>query len=126
MKGLLFAFTFMAAIAAGAVLIIGFIFSESAPQEAAAAGLAIAIVAIPYCGARSIQLISDSNAAKAQSVATLVELQEIKEVLKQQSTASSAVAERSIPPSHQERRKAQPGAQLHPMVSQYIKDHQDT
>ena len=41
--------TFIGAALGGLVLILGVFGASGAPQEAAAAGIAIALVAIPYC-----------------------------------------------------------------------------
>lgn len=52
---------FFAGILASAVLAITLSSSSGAPQEAAGAAIALAIVAIPYCMGRSVQMWKESR-----------------------------------------------------------------
>jgi ABC-type phosphate transport system permease subunit len=47
--------TLIAAVVAGLIMLMVFTASGSAPQEAAGAAMALAIVAIPYCATRILQ-----------------------------------------------------------------------
>ncbi len=55
---------FVAGVLASAVLAITLSNSSGAPQEAAGAAIALAIVAIPYCMGRSIQMWKESRRQK--------------------------------------------------------------
>lgn len=55
----------LGSIAGGVVLLFGFIGAQSAPQEAAAAALAIALAVIPYVLFRAIQLSKHSADTQA-------------------------------------------------------------
>lgn len=55
---------FFAGVLACAVLAITFTTSSGAPQEAAGAAIALAIVAIPYCMGRAIQMWKESRRQK--------------------------------------------------------------
>ncbi len=50
--------TLAGAVVAGVVAVAGFTNAQSAPQEAAAAGMAVAIAVIPYIFARAVQQLS--------------------------------------------------------------------
>lgn len=52
---------FLAGVLASAVLAITLKSSSGAPQEAAGAAIALAVVAIPYCMGRSIQMWKESR-----------------------------------------------------------------
>ena len=64
MKRLLLVITFIAAIVAGFVVAMGLSMDGSAVQQTSMFALAVAMVAIPYCGARSVQLLQDGQASK--------------------------------------------------------------
>ena len=53
--------TMVAAVLAGGVFIWGLMAAESAPQEAAIAGVALAIAIIPYCFTRAYSEFSLSE-----------------------------------------------------------------
>lgn len=101
MRTALFVLTFLAAIVAGGVLVIGFSISTGAPQEAAFAGLAMAIVAIPYCGARSYQIASDERVAKRRHAEIVRELESLRKALEAQAPPKPPAAIPSYGARHQ-------------------------
>ena len=58
----LYGLTIFGSIVGGFILVIGVAVSDGAPQEAAAATIAVAVVVLPYCLARSAHEISSISA----------------------------------------------------------------
>lgn len=64
MTSFLWALTIIGALIGGIVLFMGLLTASGAPQEAAAAGIALAFTVIPYCLARASSELKSDNKRK--------------------------------------------------------------
>lgn len=82
--------TFLAALAGGAELLLGFVGSQSAPQQAAAGALGIGLAVIPYVAFRVVQTLSQNEAQREFH-------QEVLKLLREREEASRASTSETPP-----------------------------
>ena len=61
MKYVFFVVTIVGGLIGALLLIISFVFVDSAPQQGALAAVAVGCAVIPYCIARATQLLTDKS-----------------------------------------------------------------
>ena len=104
MKTVFFIITICGGALGGILLIVAWVGTESAPQQAALAAIAGAFAVIPYCVARSIQLLSDDSNQILRSMAAGIQ----RESRENQFEPLSRTTQPSYTPSAQRETVTQP------------------
>lgn len=73
----LFALPIIGAILGGLALFFGGLLASGAPQQAAAAAMAVALAVIPYVLARSVQIVTQDGVQKRQHKELLEKLEKL-------------------------------------------------